>query len=573
MSRVREPVLAGNWYERTGEALERSVAEYLESAHRPDAPIPESAEEVRTLVEQGRFPRALIVPHAGHYYSGDCAGAAFRLLHASGYRRVVLLGPSHYVPIHGMALPDADAFRTPLGTVPLDREAIERLLEGPGFEVVPPAHSREHCLEIELPFLQKVLPPGFRLVPLVAGRIGAEEIGWIAAGLEALWDPDTLIVVSSDFTHYGPNFAYLPFTDDVPDRIRELDFGAIECVLRGSSEAFESYREKTEATICGAEPIRVLLRMARGRDLEGRLVDYYRSGDKSGDFLNSVSYAALAFFDPVAPDDSAEPRAVSAKPGPQSAEPQSRSAEPRSLSPEEQRYLLQVARRTLQGVVRGLPPPRVLETGGMPAPGEGALGGPFRGVEASAGPSRGIEGGGASVRGSEGGGGPGEPGSPVDLGEIARRFGADSPLLEKRSAFVTLTGERGSLRGCIGSVTADCPLVENVIENTIASATRDPRFLPVTREDEPHLEIEISVLSPLRRIRSPEEIEIGRDGVVLHKRGRRAVFLPQVAVEQGWDVEETLGHLCAKAGLGRDEWRHDANFQTFQAQILLEGRP
>lgn len=156
-----------------------------------------------------------------------------------------------------------------------------------------------------------------------------------------------------------------------------------------------------------------------------------------------------------------------------------------------------------------------------------------------------------------------------DPREMARQAGIElnARLNAPRGAFVTLTSA-GSLRGCIGYIEGIKPLVEAVAENGRSAAASDPRFSPVEIAELPHLEIEISALTPLEEVDGPEAIVIGRHGVVLAKSGRRAVFLPQVAVEQGWDLETTLTHLALKAGLGPDDWREGADFLVFEADVF-----
>lgn len=140
-------------------------------------------------------------------------------------------------------------------------------------------------------------------------------------------------------------------------------------------------------------------------------------------------------------------------------------------------------------------------------------------------------------------------------------------LGQKRGVFVTLTAG-GNLRGCIGYIEGHKALIDAVVDNGRSAAVGDPRFSPVTARELPGIEIEISALTPLRTVEGPEEIEIGRHGVLLSARGRRAVFLPQVAVEQGWDLETTLGHLALKAGLAPNAWQEGAHLQVFEAEIF-----
>jgi hypothetical protein len=469
-------------------------------------PFPEGSAEARRWVEEGRYPVALVVPHAGYVYSGPCAGLTLGLLRGAQVRRVVLIGPSHRLSFRGAALPDDTAFATPLGRIELDHDAIKALGRRPGFEVNAAAHASEHSLEIELPLLQKVLPPSFTLVPIVIGRTTREELQSIGAAVASLLEePGTVLVVSSDFTHFGPNYDYQPFRADVPRGLAQLDGGAIRTILSRDLAGFEAYLDSTDATICGAAPIRILLQALKGRDLEGRWIDYYRSGDMLADFANTVSYAGLAFF-PALHTGASAGAGVANMPAAVSG--------PGSLDARGQAFLLDLARQTVRAAVRNRPLPTT---------------------------------------------------------ELPDGFAADSPLREHRGVFVTLTEKRdGQLRGCIGNILGDRPLVEGVLENAVNAALHDPRFLAVTPDEEPRLHLEISVLTPLQPVPGPEAIVIGRDGVLLEKQGRRAVFLPQVAPEQGWDVPTMLRHLAVKAGLDPDDWKEGANFQIFQAQVFEE---
>ncbi len=499
---VRPPILAGSWYEGDPAALDSSAGRFLRGEGRPSVPFPEGSTEARRWAEEGRYPVALVVPHAGHIYSGPCAGLTLGLLRGANVRRVVLIGPSHRFSFRGAALPENAAFATPLGRIELDRDAIAALGRRPGFEVNAAAHVSEHSLEIELPLLQKALPQGFTLVPIVIGRVTREELRSIGTSVASLLEePGTVLVVSSDFTHFGPNYDYQPFRTDVPRRLTELDGGAVRRILSRDLAGFEAYLDSTDATICGAAPIRVLLQALEGRDLEGRWIDYYRSGDLLADFNNTVSYAGLAFFPPARVQEG------TAKIPPE-------AAGVRPLDARERAFLLDLARQAVRAAVRHRPLPTT---------------------------------------------------------ELPDGFSADSPLREHRGVFVTLTEKRdGQLRGCIGNILGDRPLVEGVLENAVNAALRDPRFLAVTRDEEPRLHLEISVLTPLQSVPGPEAIVIGRDGVLLEKQGRRAVFLPQVAPEQGWDVATLLRHLAMKAGLDPDDWKEGASFQIFQAQVFEE---
>lgn len=277
------PAVAGTWYPSAAEELEQQVDGLLYEPQRSKDDTPPGS------------LTALISPHAGFVYSGAVAGRAFARLRGHAVRRILLMGPSHYASFQGACLPQADAFRTPLGAVPLDRETIEQAGRQPGFRIDDGPFVREHCLEAEIPFLQRTLEPGWKLVPvLLGGGSTGHSIDQTADALAPLLDSETLVVVSSDFTHYGPSFGYVPFRERVPERLRQLDMGAIERILDLDREGFDRYVAETGATICGRVPIDVLLGML-GPDTRSELVSYDTSGQLTGDWNHSVSYASIAF--------------------------------------------------------------------------------------------------------------------------------------------------------------------------------------------------------------------------------------------------------------------------------------
>jgi len=264
MPAIRPAAVAGSFYPGESSALAAEVATYLAAA----VPDPDRA----------RAPKAIIAPHAGYMYSGPVAGSVYaRLAPLAGkVRRVVLAGPAHRVYVTGVAVPAAQAFASPLGTVALDGEAIEAIRALPFVEVSDRAHALEHSLEVHLPFLQAVLGE-FRLAPLVVGDASPDEM---AAVLEALWGGDeTLIVVSSDLSHY------LPY-----DSARRRDSGTARAIL-----GLDARLVPEDA--CGAAPINGLLEVARRRHLEARLVDLRNSGDTAGGRDRVVGYGAFEFHE------------------------------------------------------------------------------------------------------------------------------------------------------------------------------------------------------------------------------------------------------------------------------------
>jgi AmmeMemoRadiSam system protein A/AmmeMemoRadiSam system protein B len=239
-----------------------------------------------------------------------------------------------------MSIPKVDAYRTPLGDVPVDTAACNRLLAARRFGTYPSAHSREHSLEVELPFLQRALGT-FQLVPIVVGALSREDMSEVADEIRNILDSETLVVVSSDFTHYGRNYGYIPFRLDVRAKLEKLDKGAIEQILKRDNDGFWAYLDKTKATICGRYPISVLNELLP-EDAKGVLVDYYTSGDEKKDYSLSVSYAGIVF---TAPRQWGEPEAV---------------LRPKAgISPAGQEKLLELARKTLVAITSGADIPNV----------------------------------------------------------------------------------------------------------------------------------------------------------------------------------------------------------------------
>lgn len=220
--------------------------------------------------------KAIIAPHAGYVYSGPVAASIYAPLAAlrGTISRVVLLGPTHRVAVDGLALPVSRAFATPLGIVPVDQQAVAAIADLPQVIVSEAAHAQEHSLEVQLPFLQTVLGE-FSLVPLAVGRASPQAVFEV---LERLWGGDeTLIVVSSDLSHYLPYEAARQIDSQTAGRILDLD-PAIN-----------------HQQACGATPLNGLLLAARRHGLQGQVLDLRNSGDTAGDKARVVGYGAFAF--------------------------------------------------------------------------------------------------------------------------------------------------------------------------------------------------------------------------------------------------------------------------------------
>jgi len=475
-TRVRPSAIAGRWYTDDAEALRAELRGYLSRVDN---------------VLTGVTVRALVAPHAGYAYSGVCAAYAFRQLQGQPVERVFILGPSHYVHVRGASIEDADAYETPLGLVPLDKEAVAALRAHPLVTNVPAAHTREHSLEIELPFLQIVLPQ-FRIVPIIIGSLSPDEARELGVCIRKLLGPRDVIVASTDFTHYGAAFGYAPFRDKVRERLTQLDMGAAELVLARDIPGMYRYAAQTGITWDGVTVCAVMV-AALPDGVQGTLLKYYKSGDADNDYHHSVSYVALAMYEPAAAYVSAAP-----------------AQEAAGLTAKEKHTLLRIARDTLEQHVRDKALP------------------------------------------------------DLNAYELTPRLRA------KSGAFVTLH-ERGQLRGCIGYIEGRAPLAKTVQENACNAATGDPRFPPVQPDELKDIDIEISVMSPLRKASSPSDVIAGTHGVVLKKGFHQGVFLPQVATEQGWDRETFLRHLGLKAGLDMNAYK-TAELWLFTAEVFGEGR-
>jgi AmmeMemoRadiSam system protein B len=259
---IRLPAVAGMFYPAESGALDTMLQRCFDSAVPP--------------VPGAKAPPAIIVPHAGYIYSGPVAASAYLRLEPirTSVRRVLLLGPCHHVPVMGLALSSADAWETPLGLVPLDTDTVPDLLRLPQVQMDDAAHAPEHSLEVQVPFLQSVLDE-FVLLPLAVGAASPDEV---AAVIEAVWtDPGTIVVVSTDLSHYHPYAAAVERDTSTAAAITSLRYEAI-----GDRDA------------CGARPLRGLLKAAADRHLTVEQLDLRNSGDTAGDRSRVVGYGAFA---------------------------------------------------------------------------------------------------------------------------------------------------------------------------------------------------------------------------------------------------------------------------------------
>ena len=431
---------------------------------------------------------AVIVPHAGYYFSGNVAAAAYMSIPAGKeYKRIFLLGPSHHEWLDGASVNTAfDYYSTPLGNVKVDVETAQKLIEADSvFSFRPKAHDREHCLEVQLPFLQrrfKEVPP---IVPIIISTNDFRKLKRIAKVLKPYLTEGNLFVISSDFSHY-PTYEDACKVDARTGKA--VESGDVEQLIRVLEENANSHVPNLATSACGELAIATLLLMMQDGGYEVKHLLYQNSGDVDNhDHSRVVGYHAFAII----------------------RNGLSRTDTEFSLSGDEKRMLKEIALTSIKDSLDGK---RI-----------------------------------AAANSS--------------------LFTLHSSLKQKCGAFVSLH-KQGRLRGCIGHFGEDVPLHEIVAEMARAAAFEDPRFSPVRKEELEDIDIEISVLTPMRRIESLDEFELHRHGIYIRKGYRSGTFLPQVADEVNWTKEEFVSH-CAqdKAGIGWDGWK-DAELYVYEAIVF-----
>ena len=474
--KVRKPAVAGSFYPASAKEIKSMIGPWMHPA------------------EDSRAPQALIVPHAGYVFSGEVAASAFsRIPRGHAYKRIFLLGPSHRVGFAGASVDTLYAFaETPLGKVPVDNALAKGLIhKGEGaFTFRSDAHDREHCLEVQLPFLQMLYDEVPPIVPIVIGTQRLSVLQQIAEALEPYFNEDNLFVISSDFSHY-PSYEDAKKSDlYLADAITK---GDLENFLKALSTIDKMNYVGEDTAACGANAIAVLLSIMdeQGRGyFEAEHVMYRNSGDSPyGEKDRVVGYNSIVF--------TRKEKTVAQAP----------EGHLFNFTDKEKAHITATARGSIYN----------------------ALGLEFDGDD-----------------------------SPVGV------------LKEKGyGVFVTLH-LNGRLRGCIGRFTSNQSLHATIREMALSAAFDDPRFPSLTKKEAQLIDIEVSVLSPLKKIASIDEFKLGRDGIYMIKGSRHGTFLPQVAEETGWTTEEFLGH-CArdKAGIGWDGWK-DAELYTYQTEIVNE---
>lgn len=464
---VRPATQAGRFYEGDPQRLSHEVDSFL-ALHARDTAYKQVA--------------ALVVPHAGYYFSGNVAASAYMTLHPEKqYERIFLLGPSHHEWLNGASVnSEVDSYATPLGNVMVDRETAWQLINSDSvFTYRPEAHDREHCLEVQLPFLQRRLHDVPPIVPIVISTNDFSKLKRMAEVLKPYYNNNNLFIISSDFSHYP---AYSDACEVDARTGKAVESGDVTKFIEAIEANAESGVLNLATSACGEFAIITLMCMLDEND-EVKHLMYQNSGDIDGhDPTRVVGYHAFAVL-------------------------RNQKKQDFVLSSQEKRLLKEIAQKSIRDSLDG---------------------------------------------------------KSTKTFSLANQY---PNLNRKCGAFVSLH-KHGQLRGCIGHFGEDVPLYEIVAEMAKAAAFNDPRFNPLRREELNDIDIEISVLTPMRRIYSLEEFQLHRHGIYIRKGYQSGTYLPQVADEVNWTKEEFVAHCSRdKAGLGWDGWR-DAELYVYEAIVF-----
>lgn len=467
-------------------------------------------ERCRTLAQQwfylpdGGRVRAVIVPHAGIAFSGIAAASAYNAL-TPGIKRILLIAPSHTTAFNGIAVPSYTTYCTTLGTICLDRATLDRLATVPPF-FIDDKIQEEHSIDIQLPFIQTSLG-NVSVIPLIVGHLTAAQELAVIEELQKLLDSTTLLLVTTDLVHYGTSYGYTPFSTLIAANLKSLESVIVESILTLDDVKFSELMNKTSATVCGKEPVHLLLKLINDGGLgnvQAQLGCYYASPHltktnflppyasnlckplNDSDVTNSVGYAGIVIREP-------------------------KNTQLPMFSGYERAALLALAHATIEDAF-----------------------------------------------------------SEQKQHAATRYPVLTRNLTMQTGAFVTLETKGNELRGCIGRTESSDPLVLTVASMANAAAFGDKRFKPLERNELENLIISITVLSKPHTIGDYKEIEIGKHGIILEKDGHSAVFLPSVPVDFHWNRDQTLEHLSEKAGLPKDAWHQGAFFKVFEGISLKE---
>ncbi|WP_455756217.1 AmmeMemoRadiSam system protein B [Sulfurimonas sp.] len=421
---------------------------------------------------------AIIVPHAGYVFSAKTATTAYKTLHKK-YKNIFLIGSSHHVNINGASIYNIGDYITPLGKVKVNQEIVSELMaKSKYFTYEKNAHAKEHTLEVQLPFLQKIYGDELNIVPIIMATSELSTIQAVSKALEPYFNDDNLFVISTDLSHY-------PSYDDA----NIVDMKTLNSIATNNTQAFidnivkneQSSIDNLQTSACGWSSVLTLMYLTQNSNYQYEILEYINSGGTEyGDKQKVVGYGAVRVY---------------------------KDTKEFFLTQDEKDELKEIAKLSLYEAITKNQ--RIV----------------------------------------------------IDESKVSTKL--KMPL----GAFVTLYKD-GALRGCIGRFEPNQPLYDVVVDMAIASALQDTRFNKVTQEELVDISLEISVLTPRKKISSIDEIVIGKHGIYIQKGFKNGTYLPHVSTQMGWNVEEFV-RSCAveKAGMNSDEYR-DAELFTYEAIVF-----
>lgn len=452
----RAAVYAGHFYDQRPRVLAEQIDSFLEQAKK-------KSHKTGDL-------RALIVPHAGYSCSGAVAATAYKQVQGLDYKTVVIVGTSHRVRFRGCSIYPEGGYETPLGIAQIDKTLAQKIAGDSGFGFNPLAHQTEHSIEVQVPFIQTVLPQA-KIVPILMGAPTRDTVLTLADSLtRTIGRANILVVVSTDLSHYYSK-----------SKANTIDAQTITLLKRFDTKTLLQKLQQGENIMCGGGG--VVTSLLYTKNFGPASIDILQYADSSmtcGTPSEVVGYMAAALYsESVRPEE--------------------------ALSEEGKKELLRLARTSIRNFLR------------------------------------------------------------------KKRLVAYSPknsgLLLERGAFVTLKKD-GALRGCIGFSSPVAPLYQTIIQAAVFAAVRDTRFDPVTFAELKDLEIEISVLTMLKKINNPLLVEVGKHGLFISNGSRSGLLLPQVPVENHWTRLAFLEQACRKAGLPKDAWKSGTDLYIFEAIVF-----
>ena len=461
----RSCAVAGSFYPQDKKELSTQLSQLFKDARKFDT----------------QNINAIIVPHAGYIFSAPTATLAYKTLHQK-YKNIFLIGSSHHINVNGASIYTQGNYQTPLGEVKVNQEITSRLLENTQlFSYHKDAHTKEHTLEVQLPFLQKIYGEDLQIVPIIIATSDIQTIKAISESLRPYFNEDNLFVISTDLSHY-PSY----------ENAAKVDKRTLEAITTNKPQIFLNTLQENEAlklnelytSACGWASVLTLMYLSENKDFSYELLDYTNSGDtKYGDKNRVVGYGSFRVYSPK---------------------------EDTFLTHAQKEQLLQIAKLSL--------------------------------YEATLHNKR----------------------ISLDLNKLHPK------LKEHLGAFVTLYKDN-QLRGCIGRFEPNQTLAEVVVAMAIAAAQHDTRFLKVSPLELENIKIEISVLTPRKKIKSLDEIEIGKHGVYVKNGTKSGTYLPHVATQMNWNTQQFV-QSCAieKAGMTTEEMAEMELF-TYEA-IVFENK-